>query len=300
MSKKPSRVARDEAGGKSFDGFSLPPHGIVVIGVDTQHGDIHPLYSKRAVDLAAGRVDYDDRMYRSIKAKGVITPIRVRLETVPESHMPESQPWPVAMHGKVVHVVVAGRHRVLYGRRVVDEMFMAGDIRDPQSWQIKCTLEHAKSARDLVEVVADENVCRRVLDDTEIAEGIQRGLNIGLTLDEMADRYGVSVAKAKRLLARAEDVPAKPAKEKPERVPGRVLSAVAAHMRNGLAQHPTDVIGEDVASLIDVVRGKCALADATPWVQRLFGNSWPNEKIPRRFDKIDTCLEMAGVGKEVE
>jgi hypothetical protein len=272
MSKKPSRIARDEAGGKSFDGFSLPPHAIVVIGVDTQHDDIHPLYSKRAVDIAVGRVDYDDRMYRSIKAKGVITPIRVRLEHVPESHMPESQPWPVTMHGKVVHVVVAGRHRVLYGRRVVDEMFMAGDIRDPASWQIKCTLEHAKSARELVEVVADENVCRRVLDDTEIAEQIQRGMNNGLTLDEMADRFGVSAVKAKRLLARAEGVPAKPPKEKPERVPGRVLSAVAAHMRNGRAQHPQDCTGEDIAELIDVVRGKRALEGTTPWVQYLFND----------------------------
>jgi hypothetical protein len=269
MSKKPSRVARDEAGGKSFDGFSLPPHAIVVIGVDTQHDDIHPLYSKRAVDIAVGRVDYDDRMYRSIKAKGVITPIRVRLENVPESHMPESQPWPKAMHGKVVHVVVAGRHRVLYGRRVVDEMFAAGEIGDRTSWQIKCTLEHAKSARELVEVVADENVCRRVLDDTEIAEGIQRGLNIGMTLKEMADRYGVSEAKAKRLLARAEGVPAKPPKEKPKQVPGRVLSAVAAHMRNGVANTWQNCLGEDIASLIDVVRGKCALSDATQWVQRL-------------------------------
>jgi hypothetical protein len=108
-----------------------------------------------------------------------------------------------------------------------------------------------------------------VLDEDEIAEGIQRGVNIGLTLKEMADRYGVSEAKAKRLLARAEGVPAKPPKEKPERVPGRVLSAVAAHMRNGLAQHTQDCTGEDIASLIDVVRGKCALSDATQWVQRL-------------------------------
>jgi hypothetical protein len=270
MSKKPSRIARDEAGGKSFDGFSLPPHAIVVIGVDTQHDDIHPLYSKRAVDIAVGRVDYDDRMYRSIKAKGVITPIRVRLEHVPESHMPESQPWPVTMHGKVVHVVVAGRHRVLYGRRVVDEMFEAGDLGDTTGWQIKCTLEHAKSARELVEVVADENVCRRVLDDTEIAEQIQRGMNNGLTLDEMADRFGVSAVKAKRLLARAEGVPAKPAKEKSERVPGRVLSAVAAHMRNGQAAEQQGCTGTDIAALIDVVRGKITLADAPERVRQMF------------------------------
>jgi hypothetical protein len=266
MSKKPSRVARDEAGGKSFDGFSLPPHGIVVIGVDTLHGPEHPLYCARAVRVNNGAEPVDDRMYRSIKARGVLQPIRVRLEKVADDDVA----WLPTFRGKHVHVVVAGRTRVLYGRRVVDEMFMAGDIRDPASWQIKCTLEHAKSARELVEVVADENVCRRVLDDTEIAEGIQRGVNIGLTLDEMADRYGVSEAKAKRLLARAEGVPTKPPKEKPERVPGRVLSAAAAHMRNGMAkQHLTEVIGEDIASLIDVVRGKCALADATQWVQRL-------------------------------
>jgi hypothetical protein len=257
MSKKPSRVARDEAGGKSFDGFSLPPHAIVVIGVDTQDGPEHPLYSQRAVDLAAGRVDYDDRMYRSIRSKGVITPIRVRLE-------------PIGHGGALVHVVVAGRHRVLYGRRVVTEMFNAGEIGDMAAWQIKCTLEHAKTARDLVEVVADENVCRRVLDDTEIAEGIQRGLNIGLTLDEMADRYGVSEAKAKRLLARAEGVPAKPPKEKPERVSGRVLSAVAAHMRNGQAAEQQGCTGTDIAALIDVVRGKITLADAPERVRQMF------------------------------
>lgn len=255
--KKPSRVAREEAGGKSFDGFSLPPHGIVVIGVDTQDGPEHPLYSQRAVDLAAGRVDYDDRMYRSIKAKGVITPIRVRLE-------------PIGEGGALVHVVVAGRHRVLYGRRVVEEMYDAGEIGDMKAWQIRCTLEHAKTARELVEVVADENVCRRVLDDTEIAEGIGRGVGIGFTLDEMADRYGVSVGKAKRLLARAEGVPAKPPKDKPERVPGRVLSAVAAHMRNGESNLEQTIIGTDIAALIDVVRGRISLADATPWVRSLF------------------------------
>jgi hypothetical protein len=267
MSKKPSRVARDEAGGKSFDGFSLPPHAIVVIGVDTLHGPEHPLYCARAVRVANGAEPVDDRMYRSIKARGVLQPIRVRLEQVGEGE--SNDPWPPQYWGKLVHVVVAGRTRVLYGRRVVDELYEAGDLGDKTGWQIKCTLEHAKTARELVEVVADENVCRRVLDEDEIAEGIQRGVNIGLTLKEMADRYGVSEAKAKRLLARAEGVQAKPAKEKPERVPGRVLSAVAAHMRNGLAQHPQDCTGEDIAELIDVVRGKCALSDATQWVQRL-------------------------------
>lgn len=265
MSKKPSRVARDEAGGKSFDGFSLPPHAIVVIGVDTQHGPEHPLYCARAVRVANGTAPVDDRMYRSIKSKGVLTPIRVRLEQVEEG----DEAWPNDLHGKLVHVVVAGRTRVLYGRRVVDEMYEAGELGDRTGWQIKCTLEHAKSARDLVEVVADENICRRVLDDAEIAEGIQRGINIGLTLDEMADRYGISTGKAKRLLSRAEGVTAEQVKEKPARVPGRVLSAVTTHMRNGIAQHPQDCTGEDIASLIDVVRGKCALVDATQWVQRL-------------------------------
>jgi AraC-like DNA-binding protein len=209
MSKKPSRVARDEAGGKSFDGFSLPPHAIVVIGVDTLHGPEHPLYCARAVRVANGAEPVDDRMYRSIKARGVLQPIRVRLE-------------------------------------------------------------HAKTARELVEVVADENVCRRVLDEDEIAEGIQRGVNIGLTLKEMADRYGVSEAKAKRLLARAEGVPAKPPKEKPERVSGRVLSAVAAHMRNGQAAEQQGCTGTDIAALIDVVRGKITLADAPERVRQMF------------------------------
>lgn len=266
MSKKPSRVARDEAGGKSFDGFSLPPHAIVVIGVDTLHGPEHPLYCTRAVRVANGAEPIDDRMYRSIKSRGVLTPIRVRLEQVDDG----DEAWPNDLRGKLVHVVVAGRTRVLYGRRVVDEMFEAGDLGDNTGWQIKCTLEHAKSARDLVEVVADENVCRRVLDDAEIAEGIQRGVNIGITLDEMADRYGIKPSKAKRLLARAEGVPAKPAKEKPERVPGRVLSAVAAHMRNGQASEPQGCTGEDIAALIDVVRGKLALDAAPERVRQMF------------------------------
>lgn len=154
---KPSRKAREEAGGKSFDGFSLPPHACVVIGVDTLHGDTNPLFSHRAVEISR-RAVLDDRMYRSIRAKGVLQPIRVRLEQVPGSHMPDAQLWPDDMHGHMVHVVVVGRHRVIYGRRVVNDLFAAGEIRDKQSWQIKCTLEHAKTSRELLEIVADENV----------------------------------------------------------------------------------------------------------------------------------------------
>lgn len=265
--QKPSRKAREEAGGKSFDGFSLPPHAIVVIGVDTLHGPEHPLYSARAVRLANESEPLDVRMYNSIRSKGVLQPIRVRLEQVPETSTLESQPWPESMHGKLVHVVVAGRHRVLYGRHVVDDLVREGEVRDPQSWQIKCTLEHAKTSRELVEVVADENVCRRVLGDDEIAEGIQRGVNIGLTLDEMADRYGVPMSKAKRLLARAEGVPEKPTKPKVDRVPAKALSLAAEHLRRGrnLPWNPYDI-----ADLVDVVRGKIALEDASDVVASLF------------------------------
>jgi hypothetical protein len=270
---KPSRKARDEAGGKSFDGFSLPPHAIVVVGVDTHHGPEHPLYSARAVRLANESEPLDGRMYNSIRSKGVLQPIRVRLEQVPETSAPESQPWPKDMHGKMVHVVVAGRHRVLYGRHVVDDLVREGEIRDPQSWQIKCTLEHAKTSRELVEVVADENVCRRVLGDDEIAEGIHRGVNIGLTIDEMADRYGVNMSKAKRLLARAEGVPAKPAKPKVERVPVSAIRKAIEHLNEEPAVHGFS--NRDIAELLQCIRGEVPARSATHVVRSLLGMEEP-------------------------
>lgn len=264
MSQKPSRAARERDGGKSFDGFSLPPHNIVIIGVDTEHGPEHPLYSQRAVDIAAGRRDYDMRFLRSLHTFGVKQPISVRLEQVPVTS-PADEPWPAHMRGELVHVVVTGRHRVLYGRRVAEEKEASGEIGDRSRWQIRCSLEHAKKDTDLLAIVADENVCRRVLDDEEMAEGILRGVNASITIDEMAERYGISVGKAKRLKARAEGVP-----EKPKRAPVERISAAAlARAANRLRTEQPAWDATDVADLMEAMRGKKFIKSCSPRVQDL-------------------------------
>lgn len=261
MSQKPSRAARERDGGKSFDGFSLPPHNIVIIGVDTEHGPEHPLYSQRAVDLVAGLIPYEGRLLRSIHTFGVKQVVTLQLVDVADG----DTLWPAHMRGQKVHVLVTGRRRVLYGRRVVKEKFEAGAIGGLDRWQIKCTLEHAKAAADLVAIVADENVCRRVLGDDEIAEGIMHGLNANYTIEEMAERYGITVSKAKRLKARAEGVP-----EKPKRTPAERISAAAlARATNRLRTEQPAWDAVDVADLMEAVRGKKFIKSCSPRVQDL-------------------------------
>jgi hypothetical protein len=112
-----------------------------------------------------------------------------------------------------------------------------------------------------VSIVADENVCRRVLEDDEIAEGIQRGLSVSLTLDEMAERYRISVSKAKRLLRRAEGVPEKPRTPRPPRLGRATIRAAIARLRD-------DPLAEVVISkahlawLVECVAGLADLSDA--------------------------------------
>lgn len=259
---KPSRKAREEAGGKNQDGFTLPPRSCYVIGVDTEDGPKHPLYSQRAVDLSEGRAEWDMRMLRSLHTHGVKQAILVRLHTVSV----DDQAWPADLRGHTVHVVVAGRHRVLHGRRVVEEKFAAGEIGHPDNWQIKCSLELAKSDRDLVSIMADENVCRRVLTDAEITDGILKGISVSLTIEEMAERFAVSVAKAKRLLARAQGVPEKPRKPPVSRLPAAAITGACERLGDSTDEWPA----QDVAILIGVVRGKVALMDASRRVQALF------------------------------
>lgn len=261
MSQKPSRAARERDGGKSFDGFSLPPHNIVIIGVDTEHGPEHALYSQRAVDIAAGRRDYDMRFLRSLHTFGVKQPISVRLEQVPA----DDEAWPERFRGELVHVVVTGRHRVLYGRRVAEEKEASGEIGDRSRWQIRCSLEHAKKDTDLIAIVADENVCRRVLDDEEIAEGILRGVNASITIEEMAERFGITVSKAKRLKARAEGVPEKPRRPAAERISAAALGRATRRLRT--EQPAWDAA--DVADLMDAMRGKKFIQSCSPRVQDL-------------------------------
>ncbi len=261
---KPSRIAREEAGGKNQDGFTLPPRSCYVIGVDTEDGPEHPLYSQRAVDLAAGRLEYDMRMLRSLHTYGVKQAILVRLHTVPVG----DQQWPEELHGHTVHVVVAGRHRVLYGRRVAREKCASGEIGHLDNWQIKCSLELAKAERDLVSIMVDENVCRRVLGDDEIAESILKGISVSLTLEEMADRYGIKVSKAKRLLARAQGVPEKPKATRPARISAATLARAEERLRGSVQLWD----GADVAAVIEVIRGKRSVASAPGHVRDLFAD----------------------------
>jgi hypothetical protein len=137
MSEKPSRAARTRDGGKNFDGFSLPPHNIVIIGVDTTHGPDHPLYSALAVRLASGEQELDERLLRSIHTLGVQVAVSVRYEVVAA----DDERWPVRLRGQTAHVLVYGRRRVIHGRRVVDDKFAAGYIGSRDDWQIKCTLQ---------------------------------------------------------------------------------------------------------------------------------------------------------------
>jgi hypothetical protein len=263
---KPSRAARDRDGGKNFDGFSLPPHNIVVIGVDTSHGPEHPLYSAQACELANGTRDYDMRMLRSLHAFGVKVPVSVRHETVPAGD--DAELWPKHLKpGDTAHVLVTGRRRVIHGRRVAEEKFTAGEIGELNRWQVKCVLEHAKRPQEIVSIVADENVCRRVLEDDEIAEGIQRGLSVSLTLDEMAERYGVSVDKAKRLLRRAEGVPEKPTRETIPRPSASILQRAVAELTERGGMH--DMENAEVAQLVECIRGRRRVADCSHFVQAL-------------------------------
>lgn len=262
---KPSRVAREEAGGKVHDGFTLPPRSCYIIGVDTKDGPKHPLYEQSAVDLAEGRAEWDMRMLRSLHTFGVKQPIIVRFHTVPD----DDQAWPADLRGRTVHVVVAGRRRVLHGRRVVEEKFAAGEIGHQDNWQIKCSLELARSDRDLVSIMADENVCRRVLTDAEIAEGILKGISVSLTIDEMAERYGLTVAKAKRLLARAQGIPERPRKEPLPRVPVVAINRAMHELRERGANREMD--NSDIADLLDCIRGKMQISDASHYVRALLG-----------------------------
>lgn len=269
---KPSRKAREEAGGKNYDGFSLPPHGCYVIGVDTQHGTEHPLYGQRAVDVAAGRKPYDERMLRSMHVYGVIEPVRVRLEPTDE----KDRAWPPGLRGKIVHVVVTGRHRILHARRVVDQKYERCELRDVTGWQVKCVLEHSKDPKDLHGVQVAENVCRRVLDDDELQEQILRGINAGLTLDEVADRLGIKVSRAKRLQRRAEGVPEKPRPPKVERVSGKHLSLAVARLRADVTDCGLVWKDSALADLIEVVRGRLPLVEADDSVKLLFE---PDEEV---------------------
>lgn len=261
---KRSRAARERDGGRNFDGFSLPPHNIVIIGVDTGHGSDHPLYSTQACEIASGTRDYDMRLLRSLHTFGVKVPVNVRHETVPGGA--EAELWSKRFQpGETAHVLVAGRRRVLHGRRVVDEKFASGEIGTYDAWQVKCVLEHAKRPQELVAIVADENVCRRVLGEDEIVEGIQRGLSVSFTIEEMAERYGIKVSKAKRLLRRADGVPEKRKPTVP-RLPGAAIRAACERLHDSTDEWSP----QDVALLIAVVRGKIALMEAGRRVQALF------------------------------
>lgn len=132
--------------------------------------------------------------------------------------------------------------------------------------EIKCSLELAKSDRDLVAIQSDENVCRRVLGDDEIAEGILKGISVSLTLEEMADRYGITVAKARRLLARAQGVPEKPRKPRVSRLAAAAITGACERLGDSTDEWPA----QEVAMLIGVVSGKVPLMEASRRVQALF------------------------------
>jgi hypothetical protein len=261
---KPSRKAREAAGGRNQDGFSLPARSCYVIGVDTKHGPEHPLFKARAADVAAGRKPYDERMLRSMEKDGVLEAVRVQLVQVAE----DDKLWPAETRGELVHVVLLGGHRIIHFRKVLKTAPVGSD----DAWQVRCILDTDKDPRRQFSVQIAENVCRRVLDDDEMAQTIMQGLNIGLTLEELAERLNLTVAKAKRLLASAEGVPAKPPKARKERVPARTVSLAAEHLRKGrnLPWSP-----QDVASLIDLVRGRIELREAGEVVQALFREASP-------------------------
>jgi DNA-binding transcriptional MerR regulator len=259
---KPSRKAREEAGGKNQDGFTLPARSCYVIGVDTNHGPEHPLFKGRAADVAAGRKPYDERMLRSMASDGVLEAVRVQLVQVDEG----DKLWPPEARGKLVHVVLLGGNRIVHFRHVLKTAPVGSD----DAWQVRCLLDTDKDPRRQFSVQIAENVCRRVLDDEELTQQIQQGLNVGLTLEELAERLDLTMAKAKRLRARGEGVPEKPAKAKVKRVPSRELSRVAEHMSNGHADSSVLCRGRDIASLIDVARGRIPLSEASDLIRELF------------------------------
>ena len=158
-----------------------------------------------------------------------------------------------------MHVVLLGGNRIVHFRKVLQTAPVGSDT----AWQVRCLLDTDKDPRRQFSVQIAENVCRRALDDEERGQQILQGLNVGLTLDELADRLGLTMSKAKRLKAQAEGVPVKVR---------QVTKALGRRHLVAAVERLSDVgwSSESVANLLLVVAGKVPMADADPRVRALF------------------------------
>jgi hypothetical protein len=194
--QKPSRVARTEAGGKSRDGFSLPPHRVYIVGVDTQHGQEHPLFKPDIVELSR-REEYDDLTLRSIDSEGVFQPVRVVLVRVAT----DDRRWPDECRGKSVHVCLAGRHRIYHARKVVQDRYESGRIRELTDWQVDCILETRTDLRTLTRISRDENLLKRKVSPIELGVNVIQEIATGLTMEALSESTEYSVPQLKRFMA---------------------------------------------------------------------------------------------------
>jgi ParB/RepB/Spo0J family partition protein len=140
--------------------FKLRPDQCTIVGLDTDDGAEHPLWDKRI------RLPIDPGMVASIKARGVVQPIRVAVEDG-------------------VYYVVAGRQRVRHARIAVEQ---GTEVLIP------AIAEKMGDVERHAEIATMENAIRRDDSVLEKASEAQRALDREVPIAQVAVRFGVTVA----------------------------------------------------------------------------------------------------------
>jgi ParB/RepB/Spo0J family partition protein len=147
--------------------FKLRPDQCTIVGLDTEDGPEHPLWDKRV------RLPIDPGMVASIKARGVIQPIRVAVEDG-------------------VYYVVAGRQRVRSARVACEQ---GAEVLIPAIADKMGDVErHA-------EIATIENAIRRDDSALDKAAEAQRALDREVPIAHVAMRFGVTVATIQNWIA---------------------------------------------------------------------------------------------------
>ena len=169
------------------DLYYADPNKLIIVGgkpftkhaSDTDDGAEHPLYDKRVTKLGA----LDPHMVRSVMAAGVIQPVRVRKD------------------GDDFYVIV-GRHRVAWAREA--NRLLAKEGSEPIA--VPCVIARTDDT-DAIGMQVTENEVRIAPDIATRAFNAARLAAAGRTPQQIADRFGVSVTRAKEYLALAEATP---------------------------------------------------------------------------------------------
>jgi ParB family chromosome partitioning protein len=212
--------------GKRMNAFRYEPHEFVIIGIDTDDGEEHPLYD------VTERHEIDEGMVLNIMELGVKEPVVVMKE-------PDD-----SERGYRV-VLVDGRRRVLHARAAVEQMRKLGE---PGSVLVPCVLE--KGSDDLLErVSASLNMVRK--DDSVLgkAERVARMLRRnGGDYAEVAVTIG-STEKTVRTYEKLMELSAKVKKAVND---GRISATAASK----LSDLPKDEQEERLKKLLEESGGK--------------------------------------------